>query len=147
MPTNQDPHAGGSLSDWAQTGTKVPNDAGIQNIVPSYPEPREMENSTQFDNAGIAEPTLQSAVDNPVDVPRSTRDVGMTGEVTTGIGDQLPAEVETKNMLIGSRNASAKGSGRNAKHQTWKRSAFDRMAKEDADSVENIGENEFRNRV
>ena len=37
-PHQKDPHVGGDLSDMAATGTRMPNDAGDYEIVPSVPD-------------------------------------------------------------------------------------------------------------
>lgn len=63
---------GGSLSDMAVSGTSIPGDAGVQNIIPSVPRP---------DQTGA---NRSNVVDNATDIPRSSADVGATGEVSTG---------------------------------------------------------------
>ena len=140
-----DPHQGGSLSEMAPSGTSIPNDAGIQNIIPSVPRPDQRTENAGFDNQGLAEPTSVMAADNATDLPRSTRDVGMTGEVMSGAGDSMPAGIEAKRTQIGADHPGAKGDMRNLKHGSHNKSAFERMAKEDADSAEKVGENAWRN--
>ncbi|CAL5873581.1 uncharacterized protein PFLUO_LOCUS7862 [Penicillium psychrofluorescens] len=92
----QDPHQGGTLSEMAPTGTTVPNDAGQQRTIPSVPRPDQRAEHFMYDNEGVAEPSTAFAGDNTTDMPRSTRDAGTTGEVITGTGDSLPADVESK---------------------------------------------------
>lgn len=141
----QDPHQGGSLADMAPTGTTMPNDAGKQRIIPSVPRPDQRAENPQYDNAGLAEPSLAAAADNATDLPRSTRDVGQTGEVITGVGDAVPPSIESKRAYMGSNIRGGSGDTRAEKHQNHNRSAFDRYAKEDADSAENIGVHQGRN--
>ena len=119
---SQDPHQGGSLSDFAVTGTSIPNDAGKMNTIPSVPRPDQRAENPAYVNAGLAQPSTASAADNVTDLPRSTRDVGQTGEVLTGTGD-----------------------ARGMKHHNHNRSQFDRYVKEDEDAGENVGEHRLRN--
>lgn len=97
-----DTHQGGDLSDMATTGTKVPGDAGVQNIIKSVPRP----DQATSDDAGAAD--LVTAADNQTDMPRRNQDIGATGEVTTGTGDQLPAQVESKRLHFGANDPQAK---------------------------------------
>ncbi|KAL2215453.1 hypothetical protein M432DRAFT_593488 [Thermoascus aurantiacus ATCC 26904] len=140
-----DPHAGGKLSDMAPTGTTMPNDAGLQNTIPSVPRPDQRAEHHQFDNEGIAAPDLAMAADNAKDVPRSTRDAHASHEVITGMGDVLPAEVETKRMHFQGHDPGAKGDPRNLKHAIKTKSYFNKYAGEDRDATEKIGEHEWRN--
>lgn len=143
MSPTQDPYTGGTLSEMAG-GTAMPNDAGRQRILPSVSRPDQRNEDQQFDNEGIAEPTREFAADNPVDLPRSTRDMGMTGEVMSGTGNSLGAETESQRSQIGANGASTKGSVRSFKDAKKNRSAFERGAKEDDDAADYIGENEAR---
>lgn len=66
---SDDPHVGGSLSDMAVTGTKIPNDAGVQNIIPSVARPDQISSTSgRDDDAGARD--LAEAADNPSDIPR-----------------------------------------------------------------------------
>lgn len=141
----QDPHQGGSLADMAPTGTTIPNDAGKQRTIPSVPRPDQRAENPQYDNDGLAEPSLAAAADNATDLPRSTRDVGQTGEVITGVGNAVPTSMESKRAYMGSNIRGGSGDTRDQKHQNHNRSAFDRYAKEDEDSGEKIGVHELRN--
>ena len=95
--SSSDPHTGGRLEDMATTGTKIPNDAGVQRIIPSVARPDQRAENSQFSNDGLAAADLQSAADNAGDVARRNADMGLgTGEAVTGLGDQLPASVGTK---------------------------------------------------
>lgn len=143
MSSTQDPHTGGTLSEMAN-GTTMPNDAGLQRVLPSVPRPDQRSEDPQFDNEGVAEPTPQFAADNPVDLPRSTRDMGMTGEVMSGTADSLGAKMEAQRAEIGANGASTKGNVRKFKHAKKNRSAFERGAKEDDDAADYIGEDEAR---
>ncbi|KAJ5579729.1 uncharacterized protein N7459_005714 [Penicillium hispanicum] len=142
---DQDPHQGGSLADMAPSGTAIPNDAGKQRTIPSVPRPDQRAENSLYDNEGIAEPTLATAADNATDLPRSTRDVGQTGEVITGAGDSIPASIESKRAYMGTNIRGGSGDTRDQKHHNYNRSAFDRYAKEDEDSGEKIGVHQPRN--
>lgn len=88
------------------------------------------------------------AADNPRDMPRTVRDMYESGDVMTGTGDALPAEVETKRLLIGTNDPGAKGDPRNLKHAVQNRSIFDKVvAKEDENADRANREHELRNRV
>jgi len=91
-------HAGGSLTEMAPTGTSIPNNAGKQNTIPSIPRPGQRTQSSYFSLHRPAKPTSAMAADNAIDIPRSTQDRGQTGEVITGTGDSLPADIESKYM-------------------------------------------------
>ncbi|KAI9037868.1 uncharacterized protein KD926_011480 [Aspergillus affinis] len=95
------PHQGGSLSEMAPTGTKIPNDAGIQRTIPSVPRPDQVAENAQFNNQGIAEPTTAFAADNAASMPRGPGDMGQTGEVLTGTGNTFPAGGEAKRNETG----------------------------------------------
>ncbi|KAI9722232.1 MAG: hypothetical protein M1812_001704 [Candelaria pacifica] len=123
-----DPHQGGNLSDMAVEGTSIPNDAGKQRIIPSVPRPDQISDSG--DIAGG--PTIASAADNATDMPRSTRDMGSTGEVISGVGDQIPAQAESKRMHYGANNPLAKGHDRYDKHSRDKESDLEKFAGEGA---------------
>ncbi|CEL06016.1 hypothetical protein BJX68DRAFT_271684 [Aspergillus pseudodeflectus] len=138
------PHQGGSLYDMAEKGTKIPNDAGLMNTIPSVPRPDQLAENPDYDYRGLGEPSTAFAADNPTDMPRSTRDLGFTGEVMTGTGNTFPAEGENAGNEIGANDPGAKGQLRTLKHETKNRSAFDRFAGEDEDAP--VGEHEVRNR-
>lgn len=147
MPPKQDvhdAHTGGTLPEMAG-GTAIPNDAGVQRTIPSVPRPDQRGENTQFDNQGIAKPNPAFAADNATDVPRSTRDMGLSGEVITGTGNTMGAQAESERTQIGASDPGAKGDVRALKHENVNRSAYDRGAKEDADSHDFIGENQVRN--
>ena len=119
-PSPQDPHTGGSLTDMAPTGTSIPNDAGTYPTLPSVPSP-----STTTEDTSTS---LASAATNPSDIPRSTKDIGATGEVQTGTGDTLPATAETKNLRFGGSEDVSKGHQRYDKHVRQKESDFEKFA-------------------
>lgn len=123
----------------------MPNDAGLQRLIPSLPRPDQLNENFQYDNQGLSQPTQALAADNNTDLPRSTRDVGMSGGVLTGTGDTLGAEAESQRLQIGANNPGARGDVRMLKHANLTRGAYDRSAKEDANSSEFIGENQLRN--
>ncbi|KAI9811912.1 MAG: hypothetical protein M1826_003020 [Phylliscum demangeonii] len=121
--TTLDPHQGGRLEDMAATGTTMPNDAGLYNVLPSVPRPDQIAS----DDTTYA--SLADAADNAIDIPRSTRDSGMTGEVRTGTGEAMPAmAVERKHIADGGNEALAKGHPRMAKHAKQLESDLDQLA-------------------
>ncbi|THY09743.1 hypothetical protein D6D01_09452 [Aureobasidium pullulans] len=122
MPT--DPHQGGNLSDMAVNGTSIPNDAGAYETLPSVPNPE------QADINNRTATNLAGAADNATDMPKSSKDIGATGEVMTATGDQLPAQVESKNLHFGANNPADKGHDRSDKHTKQKESDHERYAAE-----------------
>lgn len=86
---SDDAHRGGNLSDMAVSGTKVPNDAGKQNLIPSVPGPDQQAENPQFHNQFINAADQQGATDNANDLPRQFKDTGATGEVITAAGEQM----------------------------------------------------------
>lgn len=132
---SDDAHRGGDLMDMAATGTKIPNDAGVMNTIPSKPNPHQMaENpSTQPGLGTMGGGDIAGAADNADDMPRSTKDsMGATGSVVTGTGDTLPAQVESKNLHFGANDPLAKGHDRYDKHARQKESDLERYAGEGA---------------
>jgi len=127
---SSDPHQGGDLSDLAAHGTSIPGDAGKQNVIPSKARPDQAAENPLYTKGGIGAPDPQSAVDNPTDIPRQNKDIGATGEVITGTGDQLPAQIESKRLHFSPNNPSAKGHDRAEKHANLNRSQVDRFAGE-----------------
>jgi len=71
---------------------------------------------------------LAGAADNVGDMPRQTKDIGATGGVVTGTGDQLPAQAESKNLHFGANDPLAKGHDRYDKHARQKESEHERYA-------------------
>ena len=90
-------HTGGNLSDMAAKGTKIPGDAGIQNTIPSVPAPDQLRDAAPTANP-LGSRSDQASAGGALDAARSFRDAGMTGEVTTGTGDALPASIESKRL-------------------------------------------------
>ena len=82
--SSDDAHRGGSLEELAVQGTKIPNDAGIQNTIPSVPRPDQI-----TEDSGIGAADIQGAADNATDIPRRNKDIGATSEVLTGTGGTL----------------------------------------------------------
>ncbi|OJJ46871.1 hypothetical protein ASPZODRAFT_141653 [Penicilliopsis zonata CBS 506.65] len=138
------PHTGESLSSMAAQGTSLPNDAGVQTTIPSVPREDQRVESSRYSFEGIGAPSLVRATDNDLDIPRSTRDRGSSGEVVSAMtGDTMPASVEEKNLsaeVMG--DPGAKGSQRSVKHGNKNRSAFDRFAGEDRDAADRIADKE-----
>lgn len=141
----QDPHEGATLSDFAANGTSIPNDAGKMNTIPSVPRPDQRAENPAYSNSGLAQPSTAFAADNATDLPRSTRDVGQTGEVLSGTGDSLPASIESKRMFMGTNIPGGSGEPREVKHHKHNRSRFERYVKEDEDAGGNVGEHILRN--
>lgn len=106
----------------AATGTSIPNDAGTQNLIPSVARPDQAAPAADV----YSKDTPGAAVDNATDQPRGTKDIGATGEVLTGTGDQLPAQVESKRLHFGANNPLAKGHDRYDKHAVQNESDFER---------------------
>lgn len=95
MSNDAEAHRGGKLEDMAVHGTSIPSDSGTQHTVPpscNKKAERAYNTSTSYTN-----PLNPAIADNTIDMP-SRGDGGLTGEVVTGIGDQLPADVEAKRM-------------------------------------------------
>ncbi|MCJ1259233.1 hypothetical protein MMC24_007069 [Lignoscripta atroalba] len=124
---SSDPHQGGDLFDMAKDGTSIPNDAGKQNLIPSVPRPDQIEDPNDLGAAG-----MEAAADNATDIPRRNKDIGTTGEVVTGTGDQMPAQVESKRLHMGANNPLSKGHDRYDKHTRQKESDLERYAGEGA---------------
>lgn len=140
---HQDPHIGGDLSDMAPTGTSIPGDAGQQRILKSVPRPDQ-------EDSGLGAADLANAAANDGDVPRTHRDLGATGEVITGTGDQLPTTVESKRMHFGANEPQSKGHDRYEKHSK-QRTQFDKFAGEGAEvdaapGEEGDGQDEIRDK-
>ena len=67
---SQDPNPqGGSLTDMAVQGTKVPDDAGTQNTIPSVPRPDQLTDSSNDPN-DLGANDLAGVADNAQDVSR-----------------------------------------------------------------------------
>ncbi|KAI7164424.1 hypothetical protein KC316_g12828 [Hortaea werneckii] len=99
-----DAHKGGNISDMAVDGTKVPDNAGEPNVIPSVPNPHQQAESQEYSKGRIGAGDIQGAADNAPDMPRRTADGSAHGEVITGIGDQMPAQAaETKHMSKGEK--------------------------------------------
>ncbi|KAK8196633.1 hypothetical protein M8818_006798 [Zalaria obscura] len=137
-----DPKQGGSLSDMAVDGTSMPNDAGVQNTIPSVPRPDQTAENPGFDAGSLGSANTAGAADNATDMPRSTKDIGATGEVITGQGDQIPAQGESKRLHFGANDPLAKGHDRYDKHARQKESDLERYAGEGAEVTAAPGEEE-----
>ena len=85
-----DASKGGNISDMAVSGTKVPDDAGKQNTIPSKPNPGQMAENAEYHKGFINAGDIQGAADN-----------AHTTEVVTGTGDQMPAEAAEAKHLSG----------------------------------------------
>lgn len=136
----KDPHVGGDLSDMAAEGTRMPNDAGSYDLLPSVPDEHQKAENPAFHQQYINAPDPQGAVDNAVDMPRRFQDTGETGEVITGIGDQMPPDVERKRFgLDEGGGPAAKGNPRDGKASKEKE-GIERFAGEGAEVDPQPGE-------
>ena len=142
--SGEDSHRGGTLSEMALTGTTIPTDAGLQNVIPSKARPDQQGENHLVSNEELAQPDLASAADNATDMPRSARDIGQTGEVVTGTGDTLPAEIETKNLQFQVNDPGAKGHDRAFKHAVKNRGAFDKLVGDNYEGAQPVAEPEQR---
>ena len=67
---SQDPNPqGGSITDMAVEGTKIPNDAGTQNTIPSVPRPNQITDPSSDPN-DLGSTDMADAADNPQDISR-----------------------------------------------------------------------------
>ncbi|KAJ5384917.1 hypothetical protein N7517_002828 [Penicillium concentricum] len=126
----KDPHQGGTLSEMAAQGISMPNDADQMNTIPSVSRPDQRAEHFGFDNEGIVKPSTATAADNTTDLPRSTRDVGQSGEVISGMGNSMPAGIESKHAYMGANHHAAHGDTRDLKHSKYDRGVFERYQEE-----------------
>jgi hypothetical protein len=127
--SSSDAHKGGDLSDMAVHGTKIPNDAGKMNLIPSAPRPDQVNE----DSMDLGSATLAGAADNNTDIPRRNRDMGGTDEIITGTGDQMPPAVESKRLHYGANEPFSKGHDRTHKHARQTESDLERYQGDGAD--------------
>ncbi|KAL0256353.1 hypothetical protein SLS55_008747 [Diplodia seriata] len=121
-------HTGGNLSDMAVKGTDIPNDAGRMNTIPSKPAPDSIHDAAPTNNPVGSRPD-QASASGAFDAARSTTDTGMTGEVTTGTGDALPASIESKRLDFDASQHAPGGHGKTRDtKQVQHKDDFSRMA-------------------
>lgn len=121
-----DAHKGGDLSDMAVSGTKIPNDAGTYEKLPSVPNPEQKAESQAYQHGLVGAGDVQGAADNPSSISDSGPGAGATGQVITGTGDQLPPGVESKRIdAQDATGPAAKGHARDGKALGDRGSAFD----------------------
>ena len=121
----------------------MPNDAGDYEVLPSKPHPTQKAENPAYHAGFINAADPQGAVDNAADMPRTTKDTGATGEVITGTGDQMPADVESKRLGMGvAGGPAAKGHPRDAKGGVKTASEIERFAGEGAEVEPAPGEEE-----
>ena len=132
----------------AVSGTKIPADAGSQRLIPSVPNPAQEELSKPSSLSADSATTLADSATNPTDLPRGYNDTGLTGEVMSGTGNQLPASVEQKrahNAGPGdAATGAAKGHMREAKHGKQSKSSEERYQGADA-AVDRAPDEEVEN--
>jgi hypothetical protein len=119
----------------AADGTSIPSDSAQPRIIKSVPRPDQVDDSNS-----LGQSQLSGAADNASDMPRRNIDMHASGEVITGTGDQLPAQVESKRLHFGPNEPLAKGHDRYYKHHKQNESDFERFAGEGAEVDEAPGE-------
>lgn len=95
MSNDVEARRGGKLEDTAAHGTSIPSDSGTQPVVPSS---RNEKAEKAYGATTRTNPLDPAITDNVINMPSGTGDGGLTGEVVTGIGDQLPVDVEAKRL-------------------------------------------------
>ncbi|KAK1522734.1 hypothetical protein CPAR01_14277 [Colletotrichum paranaense] len=85
-----DAKQGGDLYDMAKDGTKVPGDAGKQNIIKSVPNPHQQESAP----GELGSTTLHGAADNALNTNEG-RASGV-GEGISATGHEIPQSVTGK---------------------------------------------------
>lgn len=101
---SKESYRGGSLEEMsARGGTSIPNEAGTQQTISSEPD-RRRDAAYQ---ANTTAPDLQGVADNSAAMPAD--DLGLTGEVVTASGDQLPADVEAKRLGMDTAGGKVRG--------------------------------------
>ncbi|KAL2876864.1 hypothetical protein SGCOL_007889 [Colletotrichum sp. CLE4] len=85
-----DAKQGGDLYDMAKDGTKVPGDAGKQNIIKSVPNPHQDPSAA----GELGSTTLHGAADNALDTKKG-RPSGV-GEGISATGHEIPQSVTGK---------------------------------------------------
>ncbi|KAF6217786.1 hypothetical protein HO133_006613 [Letharia lupina] len=129
---SQDPNPqGGSITDMAVDGTKVPDDAGAQYTIPSVPRPDQITDPSD-DPSNLGATDLAGAADNAQDVSRTTRDTAPNPETITGTGDALPPEIGSKRLHNDVNQDLSKGHQRYDKHVKQKGSDQEKGASEGA---------------
>ncbi|KAF9870666.1 hypothetical protein CkaCkLH20_11768 [Colletotrichum karsti] len=83
---------GGDLYDMAKDGTKVPGNAGKQNIITSVPNPHQKDGEA---GGGLGSTTLHGAADNATLAADEGRPTGV-GEGITGTGNEIPQSTAGK---------------------------------------------------
>ncbi|KAL6718137.1 hypothetical protein ACLMJK_004224 [Lecanora helva] len=136
--SGQDPNPqGGSLSDMAVEGTKVPDDAGTQRTIPSVARPGQLTDpSSDSNNYGSS--SLAGAADNAQDISRTTKDTAPSSDIVTGTGDTLPSQVGSKRLDNMGNPDLSKGHARYDKHVRQKGSDMEQGASEGATEDEVI---------
>ena len=125
---SSDPQQGGRLEDMAVKGTSIPSDSAEPRYIKSVPRPDQVN-----DPNDLGQSQLSGAADNDTDMPRRNKDISATGEVITGTGDQLSAQVESKRLHFGANDPLAKGHDRYDKHARQNESDLERYAGEGAE--------------
>jgi hypothetical protein len=133
---SSDPRQGGRLEDMAVDGTTIPSSSAQPRYIKSVPRPDQIVE----DPNSLGQSGLDRAADNVTDMPRRNKDMGATGEVITGTGDQLPAQIESKRLHYGPNNPLAKGHDRYDKHARQNESDLDRFAGDGAEVDEAPGD-------
>ncbi|KAI8624199.1 hypothetical protein F5Y19DRAFT_480841 [Xylariaceae sp. FL1651] len=94
--TKQDPHQGGSLSEMAKDGTKIPGDAGKLNTVPSKPDTPDVDNP-------FGATSLNTAAENPVGTGAADDDA------ISATGHEVPSTMFSKHSRNGGKEGGKEG--------------------------------------
>ncbi|KAJ5500132.1 hypothetical protein N7453_009183 [Penicillium expansum] len=92
--------------------------------------PRPARRESRLRNEGIAKPSTAMVADNTTDLPRSTRDVGESGDVISGTGNSMSAGVEAKHAYMGPNHHAGHGDTRDFKRSKYGRSVIERYQEE-----------------
>jgi hypothetical protein len=132
---SSNPQQGGRLEDMAVDGTSTLSDSAQPRYIKSVPRPDQIDESNN-----VGQTQLSGAAGNDTGIPRRNKDIGISGEVISGPGDQLPGEIESKRLHVGPNEPLAKGHDRYHKHHRQNESDFDRYASEGAEVDEATGD-------
>ncbi|KAI5849144.1 hypothetical protein BZA05DRAFT_402366 [Tricharina praecox] len=88
--SDDEAYRGGTLAELsARGGTHIPADSGTQNVVHSSAREKHFKTDPKL---------VHPSADNMTDLPDNPQVSGLTGEVVTLMGDQLPPGVEGKHV-------------------------------------------------
>ncbi|KAK1833038.1 hypothetical protein QBC39DRAFT_255487 [Podospora conica] len=104
-------HQGGDLFDMAKDGTKVPGDAGKQNIIPSVARPDQKSSETA---GGLGAASLHDAADNAANITGFGEVISAGGAMPEDVGQKYSRSGgkergERQNAPSGGRNQPSHG--------------------------------------